>query len=411
MKTKFTGYQTFIVVILAFLQFTIMLDFMIMSPLGAILLNDLGITTRQFGLVVSAYAFSAGISGLLTAGFADKFDRKRLLLFFYTGFVAGTFLCGMAPGYRFLLFARVITGLFGGVISSISLSIVTDLFPMNIRGRAMGIIMTAFSVSQVMGIPAGIWLANLWGWHAPFVMIASVSSFTGIFIALKLKPIRDHLARGRERKALKHLQLTIFNPSYLYAFFVTALLTTGGFMLMPFASAFSVNNLGISMEELPIVYLVTGMATMVTGPLAGKLSDSQGKYKVFSAGSIMAILIVAYYSGLGKTPLWMVIMISVFMFVAISARMVSATTLTSAVPEPSDRGAFMSINTSMRQLFGGFGSMFAGLIVVQTATGKIEHYQALGLITGFIMLLTVTLMYRIYIKYEKAETDPERKEG
>ncbi len=407
MKTKFTGYQITVIAILAFLQFTVMLDFMILSPLGAILLEELSINTGEFGFVVSAYAFSAGISGILTAGFADKFDRKQLLLFFYAGFILGTVLCGLAPDYSFLLFARIVTGIFGGVIAAISLSIVTDLFPMHVRGRAMGIIMTAFSASQIMGIPIGLWLANRWGWHAPFIMIAVVSALVGVIIVYKLKPVRDHLDRPPDHLAdktvLKHLQATITNPSYLYAFLITSLLTTGGFMLMPFSSAFSVYNLGVSMDDLPVVYVFTGLAAMITGPVAGKLSDSIGKYKVFTAGSVMAILLVTYYTGLGTTPLWMVIVISAIMFMAISMRMVPATTLTSAVPEPPDRGAFMSINSSLRQLFGGFGSMFAGLIVVQSANGKLEHYHDLGYITGFVMLLTVTLMYRLYIKYEKEQ--------
>ena len=125
---KFSRYQAFVIAVLAFLQFTIVLDFMVLSPLSAILLDELSITTSQFGLVVSAYAFSAGASGLLAAGFADKFDRKKLLLFFYTGFIIGTLLCGIAPNYEFLLMARIVTGLFGGVIGSIIYAIITDLF-------------------------------------------------------------------------------------------------------------------------------------------------------------------------------------------------------------------------------------------------------------------------------------------
>src|SRR3954464_5674429 len=160
----FTGYQQFVIAILAFLQFTIVLDFMILSPLGALLLQELHITTAQFGLVVSAYAFSAGASGLLAAGFADKFDRKKLLLFFYSGFVLGTLLCGIAPTYHFLFVARMVTGLFGGVIGSISFAIIADLFPFEARGKVMGFVMTAFSASQVLGIPLGLYLSNRWGW-------------------------------------------------------------------------------------------------------------------------------------------------------------------------------------------------------------------------------------------------------
>ncbi len=168
-----------IVAILAFLQFTIVLDFMILSPLGALLMRDLHISASRFGLVVSVYAFSAGISGFLAAGFADRFDRKKMLMFFYGGFLVGTLLCGLAPTYHFLLVARMVTGLFGGVIGSISFAIIADLFPFNQRGRVMGVVQTSFAASQVMGLPLGLYLSDLWGWHAPFLMIVSFSTRRG----------------------------------------------------------------------------------------------------------------------------------------------------------------------------------------------------------------------------------------
>ena len=140
---SFSGYQKVVVGMLAFLQFAVILDFMLMSPLGALIMPSLSITPAQFGTVVSAYAFSAGISGLLTAGFADRFDRKKLLLFFYTGFILGTLWCGVAQSFESLLLARIVTGVFGGVIGSIVLAIATDLFPPQMRGRVMGMMQSA----------------------------------------------------------------------------------------------------------------------------------------------------------------------------------------------------------------------------------------------------------------------------
>src|SRR6201996_1839601 len=171
----FSRYQSILVALLAFVQFTIILDFMIMSPLGAIIMPALGITATQFGVAVSAYAFSAGISGILAAGFADRFDRKRLLLFFYAGFMVGTLLCGLAQTYPMLLVARIVTGFFGGVIGSVVLAIATDLFPLEMRGRVMGVISTAFAASQVLGLPAGLYFANRWEWHAPFFAILAIA--------------------------------------------------------------------------------------------------------------------------------------------------------------------------------------------------------------------------------------------
>ncbi|MBC8033470.1 MAG: MFS transporter, partial [Chitinophagaceae bacterium] len=298
-STPFTRYETFLVAILAILQFTIVLDFMVLSPMGAILLKELDIKPVQFGLVVSAYAFSAGASGLLAAGFADKFDRKKLLLFFYTGFVAGTIMCAMAPNYKLLLIARIITGLFGGVISSISFAIITDVFRMEVRGRVMGFVQMAFAVSQVLGIPVGLLLANKYDWHAPFWLIAVFAAIVGIIILIYMKPVTGHLRAQLKLNPLEHLWKTLSKGEYLRGFLVTTLLATGGFMLMPFSSAFTVNNQGISIDYLPLIYIVTGVFSIVTGPVIGKLSDIVCKNKVFFSGTHHSIIMVGIFTNIG----------------------------------------------------------------------------------------------------------------
>ena len=392
---KFSRYQMNVTFILAFLQFTIVLDFMILSPLGALLLKELGVTTAQFGLVVSAYAFSAGASGLLTAGFADKFDRKTLLLFFYTGFVLGTFLCGLAPSYPFLLMARMVTGLFGGVIGSISFAIIADLFPFEARGRVMGVVMTAFAASQVLGIPAGLYLSNAFGWHAPFLMIAGASAVVGIAIFRALRPIDEHLKNVSDRNAIHHLFATLTRPRYQWGFASTMLLAVGGFMLMPFGSTFSVQNLGVPIEKLPALYMGTGLAAIAAGPLVGRISDAVGKYPTFVVGSAAGIGVIVYFTHLGITPFWFVVAINIVIFAAITARMISAQALSSAIPEAQDRGAYMSISSSLQQVAGGVAASAAGLIVSQRPDGRLEHYDRLGYVVASAMFATVFFMFKI----------------
>jgi predicted MFS family arabinose efflux permease len=366
---------------------------MVLSPLGAQLLVELNITTAQFGWVVSAYAFSAGASGLLAAGFADRFDRKYLLLFFYVGFVAGTFLCGIAPDYNFLLMARIVTGIFGGVVGSVSFAIITDLFKLEVRGRVMGFVQMAFAASQVLGLPVGLYLANKWGWHSPFIMIVGLSVIIGIAIIVYMKPINEHLKIQSDRNAFQHLGKTVTNVTYLKAFGATILLATGGFMLMPFGSAFGINNLGITMEQLPLLYMITGIFSMGIGPLAGKLSDKIGKYKMFVIGSFISMAMVLIYCNLGITPLWIVICINVVLFAGIMARMIPASALMTAIPDPQDRGAFMGINSSIQQISGGVAAAVAGMIVVQTSSGKLEHYDMLGYVVVGAMVITIGMMY------------------
>ncbi len=392
---KFTGYQMFLVALLAFLQFSIILDFMIISPLGAIIMPDLDITPQRFGEIVSAYAFSAGASSLLAAGFADRFDRKKFLLFFYCGFVAGTGLCALATSYPQLLVARVVTGIFGGVIGSVVLAIVTDLFPLAMRGRVMGVVQTAFSASQVMGIPAGIYIANLWNWHVTFLAIILVAAPVGGIIFVYMKPVVGHLALKQESSPWRHLAATITVPRYLLAFATTGLLVTGGYMLMPFGSVFTVNNLGISLSDLPTIYLVSGVFTIFTGPLVGRAADAFGKYPTFIFGCALTILMVLIYTHLGRVSLFTVILVTVLMFVGIFSRMIPSQALMSAIPEITKRGSFNAIGASVQQFSGGIASVIAGLIVAQGPTGELKQFDILGYIVISTTLASLVLMYFI----------------
>jgi predicted MFS family arabinose efflux permease len=390
-----TSYQKAVIALLAFLQFTIVLDFMVMSPLGAIIMPALNMTTSQFGLVVSAYAFSAGASGFLAAGWADKFDRKKLLLFFYVGFLVGTLLCGLAPSYHFLLLARMVTGIFGGVIGSIVLAITTDLFSFEKRGQVMGYVQTAFAASQILGIPLSLYLSNKWGWHMPFMLIVGIGAVAGIFIFKFLKPIDGHLKYKNDKNPIAHLIKTLKNTHYLMAFGTTALMSLGGFMLMPFTSAFTVHNVGIPLEKLPMIYLITGISAIFAGPLVGKAADKYGKFKVFFIGAVSTIICVIIYTNLGITPLPLVILVNVVLFASIFSRMIPSQALISAIPEPQNRGSFMAVNSSLQQMAGGVASIIAGLIVYQAADQKIIHMDYLGYLLSCTVLISVFLMYKI----------------
>jgi len=388
--------------ILGFLQFTVILDFMIISPLGAIVMPTLHISPRQFGLAVSSYAFSAGASGFLAAGFADRFDRKRLLLFFYFGFMLGTLLCGLATTYPLLLGARIVTGLFGGVIGSVVLAIVTDLFPLEMRGRVMGVISTAFAASQVLGLPAGLYLTSHWDWHAPFLAIIAVGMPAGVIIMLLMQPVVGHLALKQERSPLMHLIHTITEPRYRLAFLLVMLLPTGGYMLMPFGTAYIVNNVGLAFAVLPVIYLVTGVSSIFVGPLVGKASDSIGKFPMFCFGSLVTLIMVPIWTNIGHVPLATVIVINVILFAGIFSRMIPAQALISAIPEPTKRGAFNAVSASLQQFAGGASAAVAGWLIVQRPNGSLAHFAWLGYLVMAITLVTLALMYLVHKQVPEA---------
>jgi predicted MFS family arabinose efflux permease len=392
---QFSPYQKFVVGLLALLQFAVILDFMLMSPLGVFIMPALSISPEQFGKAVSAYAFSAGISGFVAAGFADRFDRKKILMFFYTGFLLGTLGCGLAPTYELLLAARIVTGIFGGVIGSVVLAIATDLFEISLRGRVMGLIQTAFAASQVLGLPMGLFFAKHWDWHMPFLVLAGIGVLGLAVISMKLKPVDGHLGKPQEHSPFMHLWHTLTEPRHLLPFLTVTLLATGGFMLMPFSSAFLVHNIGIDAAHLPTIYFFTGICTIVFGPMIGKAADKFGKFGVFLFGSALSILMVLVYTHLQQTSIVVVILINVTMFVGIFSRMIPFQALSSQIPEPTKRGAYNAISSSIQQVSGGIASLVAGQIVAQGVGGRIEHFPVIGYVVCGTTLAAIWLVWKI----------------
>ncbi len=394
-KPVFTTYQKGVIAILAFLQFSIVLDFMVISPVGALLMPALQINSSQFGLVVSSYAFAAAASGILSAGFADKFDRKKILLFFYTGFTLSTLFCALASTYYLLMIARILTGIFGGVLSSIVLSITTDLFPIEKRGRVMGIVQTAFATSQVLGIPLSLSLANRFGWHAPFLFIVGIATVVGIIIFNFLKPITGHLALQKSGNAYQHFLETVRNPHYLKGFSAVTLLALGGYMIMPFSSAFVVNNVGIPLSDLPLVYLATGTAAMISGPLLGKWSDKIGKIRLNQFGTALTISMVLIFTNLTKVPIYVLMLSNSLLFIGITARIIASQAINSAVPDMSSRGSYMAISSAMQQISGGIGAGLAGFIVTVNADQTLSHFNIIGYIVAASAFITLIMLTRL----------------
>jgi len=396
LSPKFSSYQKLVITLLALTQFTVVLDFMVMSPMGDILMKSMNLSTTKFGFVVSSYAFSAGISGLLTAGFADRFDRKKLLQFFYIGFILGTFFCSVANTYPLLVAARIVTGLFGGVIGSISMAIVADMFAPNQRGRVMGFMQMGFGASQVLGIPISLYLATIWTWQSPFLMIVGMATIIWLLILFKIQPITKHLKTKGEKNAFKHLWHTISQKKYQTGFMATAMLSLGGFMMMPWGSAFAINNLHVTEQQLPFLFMVAGIATLIIMPFIGKLSDKMDKFYLFSMASVWLMVVVVIYTNLTPVHLSVVMILNVMMMMGIMSRMVPSMALVSELPTLEDRGAFMSINSSLQQIAGGVAAGIGGMIVSQkTKNSPLEHYGTLGYIIVILICVCIYLLFKV----------------
>lgn len=393
--TPLTAYQILIIVVIAFIFFTIVVDYMMLPALSAILIPQLQITTQQFGLVVSAYAFSAGISAFLATGFADRFDRKKLLLFYYGGFIFGMVGCAIANSLTALIIARIVTGTFGGVVAAICFAIVADLFENDQRGRVMGYFQLSFAASMVAGLPLALYLATNFNWHLTYWILLTFGLLILCTIFFKFRSINEHLNNPIKENLIKHSVGIVKRRDYWTVFFNNIFLVLGDVMFMTFGSAYATNNLGVSLDDLPLLYSVAGVASILFSPFIGKLSDRFGKLKIFFIATIIMIVLVTIYCNLGMVPFWMVLFIHTLIFVGINARMIASTALATVVPDQPDRGSFMALDSSFQQVAGGVAATAAGLIVYQASDGMIHRYSLLGFVVIGVMLLTIWLMYVI----------------
>ena len=396
--------EKLLLLVLAAVNFTHIMDFMIMMPLGPQLMKLFQITPQQFGFAVSSYSITAGISGFIAAFFVDRFDRKKLLFFAYVGFVIGTFSCAWAPNYYLLVGARILAGLFGGMIGAQVLSIVSDTFGYERRASAMGILMTAFSLASVAGVPAGLWLAAHYSWHMPFLAIGSLGVVVIFCIAFFVPPVNRHLLDGRPKGNPLHVLTDIFNtPNQMRALTLSIVLMMGHFCIIPYIAPSLVGNAGFRQDQIFLIYLVGGALTIFTSPLVGKLADRRGKYPVFVTAALVSLVPIFLITNLGSAPLWVVLAIAGLFFIAANGRMIPTQAIISGVVSPQQRGGFMSITSSVQQLSTGLAANIAGAIISEGPGGRIEHYNWVGYFSMALIAASIFLARRVKPLEEKKQ--------
>jgi predicted MFS family arabinose efflux permease len=387
------------VVILAAIQVAHILDFVIMMPLGPVFMRVFKISPVEFAALVSAYTFSAGIVGFLGALYADHFDRKKFLLFNFTGFIIGTFMCALAPNFAALLIARIIAGAFGGVLNACVLSLVADLIPFHRRGNAMGVVMSAFSISSIVGVPLGLYIATLFDWHAAFYFICIIGAIFWILSYLILPSVKVRSEAKSFKDNLSNFRKILTQKDYLQSFSLTSVLGFGVFMIIPFISPYMVKNVGMTEAQLPLIYFIGGMCTIVSARVIGKLCDRIGSFRVFRAVAFISIVPIFLLTNLPPVPLWTGLIVTTLFTMFGSGRFIPVMTLISAVVKPEDRGTFMSLENASRQMSAGIASQGAGLIIGSTAAGALTNYHVVGYV-GIATTLTATVIaYKIKTKF------------
>lgn len=384
---------------LAGIQFTSVLDFMIMMPLGPQLTKLFGISAGEFGFLVSAYTFSAGLSGLLAATYIDRFGRKRMMLTLYPLFGAAALACSLAPSYAWLIMARVASGFFGGVLMAISQTIVAEVIPFERRGRAMSVVMTSFSVATVAGVPLALFLVSHFNWHAPFLATACMVSVLVVVALNTLPSLKGHLQAPAPGDAtlslLANLRLVLVDPNHLRAFAMSVCMVSTGFVVVPYITLYLQFNAGFSTDQIPYVYLFGGISTLISARFIGLWSDRAGKAHAFRRlALIMPLPLLAMTLSAGL-PQWAILAISSVLFVVMSGRMIPGMALIGAAADPRRRGSFMTLNSAVQSLSMGLAAMVGGQILGMDADGNLTHYWMAALIGGGASLLSFVMAAKL----------------
>ena len=391
--------ERWLLLTLASIQFTSVLDFMIMMPLGPQLTELFGISASEFGFLVSAYTFSAGLSGLLAATYIDRFGRKRMMLTLYPLFGAAALACSFAPTFAWLMVARVASGFFGGVLMALSQTIVAEVIPFERRGRAMGVVMTSFSVATVAGVPLALFLASHFNWHAPFLAIALMVSVCALGAAKTLPSLKGHLAAhpvgDSAPNMLANLRLVLVDPNHLRAYAMSASMVFAGFAVIPYIALYLQGNAGFKPEQIPYVYLTGGICTLISARLIGHWSDRAGKAYAFRRlALLMPVPLLAMTLSAGL-PMVSVLLVSSVLFVVMSGRMIPGMALIGAAADPRRRGSFMTLNSAVQSLAMGLAALVGGQILGRDGNGHLTHYWMAALLGGGASLLSFVLASKL----------------
>ncbi|MBK9734732.1 MAG: MFS transporter [Saprospiraceae bacterium] len=402
--------EIILVALLALLNFTHILDFMIMMPLGNILMPKWHLTTSEFAVIVSSYSLAAFVSSFGAIFFADKFDRKNLLLFAYVGFLMGTFGCVFATGHLTMVLARVITGIFGGLIGAQVLSIIGDVIPYERRGQAMGLLMGGFALASVIGVPFGLFLANKYDWYFPFIVVAVVGSLLYPFLIRYIPQVNEHLIKPVLLKQRIANFFDIFrNETQMTALAFSILMIMGHFIIIPLINPYMVFNVGVPQEYTPLIYLFGGLSALISAQIAGKAADRFGKKQVFVASALVSTIFIFFITNMPTMPLYIVLITFALWFSTATGRTVPGQAMTTQAVTTQTRGSFMSLNSCVQSLGSGLATLTSGWITYSDEHYAIHNYQILGYISIVLVLACVGMAFRLDRLIIKHFTGPEAK--
>ncbi|TDR42028.1 putative MFS family arabinose efflux permease [Tahibacter aquaticus] len=387
-------------------QFTLIMDFMVMMPLGPQIMQALKVSAAQFAAAVSAYSICAGLSGLLAATYIDRFDRRRLLLAMYALFALSNLACALADSYALLLVSRAFAGISGGVLGSIIMAIIADVIPAQRRGVATGTVMTSFAIASVLGVPAGVLLGAHFHWSAPFWLLVALSVIVWIGGSRLVPALNQHLSRqpAALSQVLPNLFRLLAERRHLNAFALTLMLTVSQMLVIPFISPVLVANHGIDPAQLSWMYMAGGVAAFFTSRQIGRLADRYGKHRIYQIAVALSLLPVLFMTHLPAVGFIAMLLFFPFFMVSMNGRMVPLQALQTTVPQAAQRGSFLSANSAVMSLGTGLGAWLGGLMLTTDASGHIAGYGTVGWIAAGLALGSAFWVHRV----TSAEEHPQQ---
>jgi len=390
--------RTLILYTLALVNFIHIIDSMLIMPLGDIFIEEFAISSGEYSFLVSAYALAAFCSSLVGVFYLDRFDRKTSLLFIYFGFGLGTLACAFAETYFQLVGLRIFTGFFGGMIGAMVLSVVSDLYPFKERGTAMGILFSAFSAASALGVPIGIYLAAKSNWQFPFMVIGIFALAICGFVFLFFPTMTNHLkVQDKKMNIVKTITAITSDKNQLNALLAGFVLVLAHFMIIPFISPYLIKNVGISQVDIAYQFFFGGVATVISAPFIGRMTDKYGVMKVFTIVMVLSFIPTVIITNLKVVPLWVAISITTMFFVFASGRMISPNTIITAAASTTNRGSFMSVKSALQQLAIGLSALISGSIVYIGTDDLYHNYAYVGYISIAFAFVTIFLLKRLKV--------------
>jgi predicted MFS family arabinose efflux permease len=386
--------ERLLVILLTAVQFTHMVDFVLMMPLGPQLQRELSCTPSAFTVLVASYTLAAGVAAATVGLVIDRFDRKLALLTLYFGLTTATAACGLCHAYGSLLLARIAAGACGGMLSSIVLTIIGERIPYERRGAATGMVMAAFSLASMAGIPFGTYLARHGHWQTPFLVLSAVGAVVFAICRFSIRRMVEHL-HGPRRDAWATVRAVLSQREHWRAYSLTIALTFAGFAVIPLLATYLVLNVGIGEDNIGWFYAIGGVATAITGPLIGRLADRYGKHRTFVTVALLSIIPIAIVTHLPHMSLVATILCGTVFMVLVSGRFIPAMAIITQAATPNMRGGFQAYNTALQSLTAGIAALVAGLAVGKAPDGSLTGYGRAGWIAVGATLVAAWLGSRL----------------